>query len=142
MLSLSPVSHRVLETCEEYAIHAFEGFEGITLHEYESIDRVFALAQAIEEHGKPFALYFDYLGLEDVEKAISAFEEHYYGCFKSREDYAIDYYEQTGQLEKIEQAGLDSFYIDWSKIAHDWECSGDLLFLEESYEMIHVFSNH
>jgi antirestriction protein len=98
------------------------------------------LASAIAEHGKPFALYVDYFGFDDIERALIDFEDNYYGCFKSREDYAIDYYEQTGQLEKIELAGLDSFYIDWSKIAHDWEYGGDILFLKESYEMIHVFS--
>jgi antirestriction protein len=138
MLSLSPVSH--LETCEEYAIHAFEGFEGITLDEYESIERVSALAQAIEEHGKPFALYVDYFGFDDIDRALIDFEDHYHGCFKSREDYAESYYEESGMISAIELAGLNSFYIDWIKIAHDWECSGDILFLEESYEMIHVFS--
>jgi antirestriction protein len=140
MLSLSPVSH--LETCDEWAIHAFEGFEGISLDEYESIDRVSALAQAIAEHGKPFSLYVDYLGFDDIEQALNDFQDNYYGCFKSAEDYAYNFFEETGQLKTIEQAGLNSFYIDWAKIARDWEYSGDLLFLEDSYDMIHVFSNH
>lgn len=138
MLSLSPVSHS--QVCEEWAIHDFEGFEGITLHEYESIERVWALAQAIEEHGKPFALYFDYLGLYDVDRARENFQDNYHGCFKSAEDYAYNFFEETGQLEKIELAGLNSFYIDWTQIAHDWEYAGDILFLKESYDMIHVFS--
>ena len=140
MLSTSPVSN--VEACEDWAIHDYQNFAGITLHEFESIERVSALAQAIEEHGQPFAMYISYLGFDDVDRAISSFEDHYCGCFESVEDYAQDYYEQTGQLEAIEKAGLNSYYINWKAIAHDWQCNGDLLFLEESYNEIHVFYNH
>ena len=140
MLSNSPVAH--LEICEEFAIHDFEGFEGVKIHEYESIDRVCQIAKAIDEHGKPFALYLDYLGFDDLEEAIASFEDNYCGCFDSIEDYVQDYYEQTGQLEAIENAGLNSFCINWKAIAHDWDCSGDFLFLEESADEIHVFNRH
>ena len=140
MLSTSPVAD--VEACEEFAIHDYQNFAGITLNEYESIDYISALANAIQEHGKPFALYLDYLDFDDVEEAVSSFQDNYCGCFESIQDYAQDYYEQTGMLETIEQAGLKSFYIDWGKIAHDWECNGDLLFLEESHNKIHVFYNH
>jgi len=140
MLSNSPVADT--EACEDWAIHDYQGFMGISLHEYESLDYVSALAQAIEEHGKPFALYIDHLGFDDVEEAISSFEDNYCGCFESIEDYAQDYYEQTGQLEAIENAGLNSYYINWKSIAHDWECNSDLIFLEESHNEVHVFYNH
>jgi len=140
MLSTSPVADT--EACEDWAIHDYQNFAGITLHEYESIDYVSALANAIEEHGQPFALYIDHLGFDDIEEAVTAFEDNYSGSFESIEDYAQDYYEQTGQLEAIENAGLNSFYINWKTIAHDWECSGDLIFLEESHNEIHVFYNH
>ena len=140
MLSLSPVAD--LEACEDYAIHDFEGFEGINLHEHESIDYVSALAQALEIHGKAFALYVDYLGLDNIAQALTDFEDKYCGCYESAEDYARDFYEQTGQLDTIEQAGLNSFYINWKAIAHDWQCNGDYLFLDESLDKIHVFYNH
>lgn len=140
MLSTSPVADS--EACEEYAIHDFENFDGVEINEYDSIEYISALALAIEEYGTPFSLYIEHLGYDDIEQAISDFQDNYSGCFESIEDYAQDYYQQTGQLETIEQAGLNSYYIDWSKIAHDWQCSGDLLFLEESYNEIHVFFNH
>jgi len=96
MLSESPLADTD-EPCEEYAIHDYENFQGIQLHEYESIEHVSALAQALEEHGAPFALYLEHLGFEDVEEALESFEDNYQGCHESVEDYAQDYYEQTGQ---------------------------------------------
>lgn len=140
MLVLSPVADT--EACQDFAIHDYQNFAGIRLDEYESIEHVSALAQAQSEHGKPFAIYIDYLGIDDVEEAVAAFQDNYCGCFDSVEDYARDYYEQTGQLKAIEKAGLNSYYVNWASIAHDWECSGDLLFLNESHDQIHVFYNH
>ena len=140
MLSCYPVAD--IEACEDWAIHDFKCFKNIQLKEYESIDYVSALAQAITEHDKPFALYVDYLGLDDIKQAVTDFPDNYCGCYESAEDYAQDFYEQTGQLEAIEKAGLDRHYINWKAIAHDWECNGDFLFLKESYNEIHVFYNH
>ena len=119
----------------------YQNFAGISLLEYESIERVSSIAIAIEELGKAFALYIDCLGFDDIEEAVSSFEDNYCGCFESAEDYAQDYYEQTGQLDAIVRAGLNSYYINWKSIAHDWQCSGDLLFLEESRSEIHIFHN-
>jgi antirestriction protein len=139
MLCTSPVAD--LEACEDFAIHDYQGFLGISLNEHENIDRVSALANAIEEHGQPFALYLDYLGFVDIAKAVRAFEDNYSGCFKSAQDYAQDYYEQTGQLATIQQLGLIS-YINWDAISNDWQYSGDILCLEQSSDQIHVFYNH
>ena len=140
MLSLSPVADT--EACEDWAIHDFECFDSISLSEYEDVDRISALAIAIAEHGNTFALYFNYLGLDDVEQAVANFEDNYCGCFESAEDYAQDFYEQTGQLKAIEEAGIDSHYINWKAIAHDWECNGDFLFLDDSEHYVHVFHNY
>jgi antirestriction protein len=35
MLSISPMAK--IQACQEWAIHGYEGFEGITIGEYESI---------------------------------------------------------------------------------------------------------
>ena len=117
MLSLSPVAH--IEPCEEWRIDDYECFEGVTVREYESIDRVSQIATAVEENGKAFALYLDYMGEDDIDKAVEQFQDRYRGCYESAEDYARDYYESTGMLERIEAAGLESFYIDFKKIAHN-----------------------
>jgi antirestriction protein len=47
MLKASPI-----EDAEEYAIHDYEGFEGVSLSEYHGIDEVSAMAAFIAEHGE------------------------------------------------------------------------------------------
>lgn len=141
MLSTSPIATDD-EPCEEWAIHDYENFCSIRLDEYENIEHVSALAQTLQEHGEAFAKYFEHIGFDSVEEALTSFEDNYCGCFESIEDYARDYYEQTGELEIIEKAGLNSYYINWSAIARDWEYSGDISCLEESHNQIHVFYNH
>lgn len=47
VLKFSPI-----ECAEEYALHDYEGVEGISLSEYEGIDDVAALAAFIDEHGE------------------------------------------------------------------------------------------
>jgi len=42
---------------EEWAIHDYEGFEGLSISEYESIEDVAKYAQLIEENGVAFAAY-------------------------------------------------------------------------------------
>src|SRR5687767_8165427 len=59
MLSKSTEPH-----AEEWAIHDYEGFEGLKLSEWESFEKVSEVAQAIEEHGPAFAAYVDNEGTE------------------------------------------------------------------------------
>ncbi|MCC2603641.1 antirestriction protein ArdA [Sphingopyxis yananensis] len=46
MLGRSPIEH-----AEEYAIHDYEGFEGVTISEYAGIDTLARLGAFIAEHG-------------------------------------------------------------------------------------------
>ena len=46
MLARSPIEH-----AEEYAIHDYEGFEGVTISEYAGIDTVARMGAFIAEHG-------------------------------------------------------------------------------------------
>ena len=46
MLARSPIEH-----AEEYAIHDYEGFEGVTISEYAGIDTLVRLGAFIAEHG-------------------------------------------------------------------------------------------
>src|SRR5690606_9964627 len=46
MLARSPIEH-----AEEYAIHDYEGFEGVTISEYAGIGTVARMGAFIAEHG-------------------------------------------------------------------------------------------
>lgn len=97
---------------EEWAIHDYEGFEGIRLEEYESIEKVAELARLIQEHGEAFAAYAGYVGLNYA--TAEGFEEAYSGEWDSEEEFAEDLMRECYEIpEHLE------FYIDYEKFARD-----------------------
>jgi antirestriction protein len=143
MLSWSPMSRT--EECvgeafpkgAEWAIHDYENFEGITISEYESIERVSKLAMLVEEHGEPFGAFLEWYGEDEEEK----FEESYVGCYKSKQDFAEEYYDECGLTEKIEKAGLPAYYIDFERIARDMFLDG-YSGVDRGHEKFYVFSDY
>ena len=129
MLKASPV-----EMAEEYAIHDYEGFEGVKLSEWEGLESAHQLACFIEEHGK---LGAELLNIYEIEEAEKALEDGYHGCFTSLADYAEQFTSDTSQVPEHLQ-----HYIDYERMARDWEMSGDIFTIETAYDEVHVFSNH
>jgi antirestriction protein len=78
---------------EEHAIHDYEGFYGIRLSEYESIERVAEIAAIIEEHGPAFAYYANYVG---GDPSAEDFEEAYRGEWESEEAFAEEHVNEMG----------------------------------------------
>lgn len=132
MLAASP-----MPDAEEWAIHDYEGFHGITISEHESIDRVVELAQKLEEHGEAFAAFLDCYSFEDIDD----FEDRYRGCYKSKEDFAEERYEEDGTIKRIEEAGLKSCYIDFEMVARDMFISS-YSGIDRGYETLYVFSDY
>ncbi|MDB9372377.1 antirestriction protein ArdA [Nodularia sphaerocarpa] len=134
MLSWSPM--RDDEACEEWAIHDYEDFEDITLGEYESIQRVSALAQALEEatDKEAFAAYLANYQYEintdtkdDLEEALEKFRDSYCGHYDSRRDFVLT----SEEIEAIYNfSGLQkdyqfwSFHIDWESVANELFMTG------------------
>jgi hypothetical protein len=78
MLKASPIAG-----AEEYAIHDYEGFEGVsTLSEYQGVESVAELAAFIAEHGELGGKLVEYFG--DLDAAREAIEDHYAGEYQSR----------------------------------------------------------
>lgn len=70
---------------EEYAIHDYEGFGSIKIHEYESICNIVEYTSFIQEHGElGLALLSDY----SIDDAQTMLEEHYQGCYDSEVDFS------------------------------------------------------
>ena len=124
------VKEQVLDTskelvAEEWAIHDFEGFGGLTISEYESFDNVVKIAEAIEEHGPAFAVWLDNdssHGPEDVED----FQEQYCGKWDSEKAYTEETICELGfgglTAEIIEE---NLSYIDVDYIKHEMFDVGD-----------------
>lgn len=122
-------------SAEEFAIHDHEGFEGIKIGEYESIETVAELAAAIEEHGEVFGKL--YAEENDIERARKMMEEGYYGAFKSLEAYAEESADDAGLLSGMPE-NLRC-YFDFEAFARDMELNGDVRTIETDDGMVHVF---
>lgn len=119
MLARSPV-----EDAEEYAIHDYEGFEGVSISEYAGIDIVARMASFIAEHGALGAgLLEQFSG--DMDQAESTLEDCYHGQFASLADYME---ELTTESVTIPEALR--YYVDWERMARDAEMGGDLFTIE------------
>jgi len=129
MLKASPE-----EDAEEWAIHDYEGFEGIQISEHEGFDTVAEYAAFIEERGVLGSLLIDHCG--GVEAAKTALEDHYSGEYESISDFAEQLTEETTSVP-------DSlaFYIDYEKMGRDLERC-DVFTLETAFREVHVFWNH
>ncbi len=130
MLEQSPISN-----AEEWAIHDYEGFEGVELFEYSSIESVVAFAEFINEHGQLGGELLNHFSnnIDDANKAL----ENHAGEYKSLADFAQ---ELTEQSTKIPQ-NL-AYYIDYEAMAKDMQMSGDVFTIELSFEQSHVFWAH
>jgi antirestriction protein len=127
---------------EEWAIHDYEGFGGLSLGEYESIELVAEVASLLSEHGGMFgALVGHFGGLANIEDAKACMEGGYHGAFKSLEDYVYEFVDDCyGDSVK----GLPDFirnHLDYEGMAHDLEISGDVFTIEYGGE-VHVFSSN
>lgn len=122
---------------EEWAIQDFENWHGIKIGENEDIERIAELAELIEEHGKPFALYCLH---HNDEATAEDFLEHYRGQYEDEEDFVYQSWEDDGTLKRLEEMNVNSCYIDWEAIASDWFIS-DYFSVEIGHKKIYVFSH-
>ena len=130
MLARSPI-----RDAEEYAIHDYEGFEGVTIQEYASIEKVARMGAFIAEHGALGAgLLEQFVG--DIDQAESALQDCYHGQHTSLADYME---ELTAESVTIPEALR--YYIDWEAMARDAEMGGEFFTIETARDEVHVFSN-
>lgn len=129
VLKASPIKDAV-----EYAIHDYEGLEGVQLSEYSGIAEVLELAAFISEHGALGAEAINHFG--DIEAAETALEDHYYGEYRSLAEFAEQLTEVTMQIPENLR-----FYIDYVVMARDLEIN-DVIAIETGFEAVHVFWSH
>ena len=130
MLARSPV-----EDAEEYAIHDYEGFEGVSISEYAGIDSVARMGAFIEEHGALGAGLLEQFG-GDIEQAEATLQDCYHGQFASLADYMEELTTESVTIPETLR-----YYIDWDAMARDAEMGGDLFTIETAHGEVHVFSS-
>ena len=140
MLKKSPVGY-----AEEWAIHDYSGFYGISISESESFEKISELAQKIQEfedddyrvNGEVFAQLYQDFGLDEALRMI---EEDYIGCYESVSDLAYEQENSNGSLDEIPQHLKG--YIDYDAIGRDIELNGEIYVVQLSYRENHYFYNH
>ena len=130
MLSTSPI-----EDAEEYAIHDYEGFYGLSISEYAGVNYAHERAVFIQQFGALGVEVLNYY--QDIESTTTALMEQYAGCYPSLADYAQDFTEESSDIPDCIK-----YYIDYEKMANDWEMSGDIVSFEMAHNEVHVFYSH
>ncbi|WP_238123318.1 MULTISPECIES: antirestriction protein ArdA [unclassified Xanthobacter] len=130
MLARSPI-----ENAEEYAIHDYEGFEGVTISEYAGIDNVARMGAFIAEHGALGAGLLEQFG-GDMDQAETTLQDCYHGQFASLADYME---ELTTESVTIPEALR--YYVDWDAMARDAEMNGEFFTVETARDEVHLFSS-
>lgn len=128
MLDASPITD-----AEEWAIHDYEGFEGIELAEYAGIEGVAEKAAFIAEHGRLGAELFTYYG--SLAEARQALEDRYQGQYECVADFMQESTEGCTAIPAPLQ-----YHIDWQAMARDAELSGDLITIQTAHDQVHVFA--
>lgn len=126
MLSWSPVADD--EPCEEWAIHDYENFADFSLREYESLEYISKLAQALDEaeDADAMAAWLNYakdmIHNPDVEKLAEEFSSYYCGHWESERDFVLksDEVEQVYNWAEFEEKFLFwSQHIDWDSVTRE-----------------------
>ncbi len=124
---------------EEFAIHDTDNLGGLHVDEFEDIEKLAELSMLIEEQGDIAAQVVSYCGgLDYLSEARRKLEENYQGVWDSMGDWAENYLESSGWLEKIPQELR--FYFDFEKYALNFRYAGDIFVIEAGGE-VHVFWN-
>jgi antirestriction protein len=124
---------------EEWAIHDYDNFGGLSLSEYEDIDRIVEVAFLLMEHRPVFASLLGYLGGTcAVDEARRYMEEGYRGEYDSLADYAQELIEECYSDTLKDLPDFIRYHIDYDGIAHDMELNGDVFTLECG-RRVHVF---
>jgi antirestriction protein len=121
---------------EEWAIHDYEGFGSLRLGEYESLERVAAIAAGIAEHGEAFTAWLSYDSDRDPVDT-SAFEDAYLGEWDSLRAYAEDYAESTGMYDAADRAGSPYVVVDIDMLTRDLDI--ELYTVESDHNTVYVF---
>lgn len=121
---------------EEWAIHDYEGFAPLRLSEWESFERVAAIAAGIAEHGAAFAAWLSYDETRD-QIDTGAFEDAYRGEWDSLRAYAEDYAESTGLYDVAEKSGSAYVVVDLDMLARDLDI--ELYSVATDHGTVYVF---
>lgn len=124
---------------EEWAIHDYEGFGSLALSEWESFERIAAIAAGIAEHGDAFTAWLSYDSCNDPSD-IHAFENAYCGEWPSLHAYAEDWADSAGLYDIAEKAGSPYIVVDADMLERDLDI--ELYTVDAADGGVYVFNSN
>jgi antirestriction protein len=121
---------------EEWAIHDYEGFGPLRLSEWESFERVSAIAAGIEEHGMAYAAWLSYDESREADD-VEDFENAYRGEWKSLHDYAEQYADDMGLYNAAEKCGSPYVTVDIDLLERDLDI--EMYTVDSDHYTVYVF---
>ena len=140
MLADSPTAKAEGVPAEEWAIHDYEGFGGLRIHENESIGALWEAHELLEslDDLEAFADWLAYERSADISEVtegnIEAFQEAYRGWYHNEQEFAEELVGELGILSNADN--LLSRYFDYEAFARDLFMS-DYYMTENGYVFCH-----
>ncbi|MBV9661115.1 MAG: antirestriction protein ArdA [Acidimicrobiales bacterium] len=125
---------------EEWAIHDFEGFNGLHLGEWENLEHVSRVANGIVEHGVAFA---HWATLVESDEDLEHFEDAYLGRWDSLTEFAENIFSDLGLDQEID-AHVPEYLQPYVKLdaegyGRDMALSGEIAAIEAEEGGVYVF---
>ena len=121
-------------SAEEWAVHDYEGFEGLDPGEYPGLPTLVLWAKMLAEHGEAWS---EYVRWQCDSATEEDFNERYQGEFDSPADFAQELFEQLYNLDASMPHEL-RYHINWDSVARDMRYGGDFYFSDDDGSC-HVF---
>lgn len=134
MLAESPMK----EEAEEWAIHDYE-LGGVKLKsEWESFDHIAMIGEilSLDYPEDVIAYVIDNYEPDSIEKAEELLSEIYVGEYEDLADYAEQYCDDCYDMRNLPKEF--AYYIDYERMARDWELSGDIHTIDNGYKSLYV----
>jgi antirestriction protein len=124
ILSSSPMSKE--ETCEEWAIHDFQGFGDYKVSEYHNLECLCDIAEFLARNESDFPVKVISQLVNDfgLEVAKEKLDDDFIGNFDTITDLAYHYVEETGLLYGVHES--IAMYFDYDSFGRDLELNGDV----------------
>jgi antirestriction protein len=127
-------------SAEEWAIHDYEGFGPLTIHEYEDFETVARVAAGIVEHGEAFAAYAEFIDCD--ADLLDGFEDAYMGEHESGAELAEELLEGSRIEEIVNQlpASLRGYVsVDFEAYFDDLVANGEVVAVPSRGGSLYVF---
>jgi antirestriction protein len=134
LLATSPVRAAV-----EWSIRDHNGYGGIEIGEFDSIERIVAITDLLADHAaEVIAPFVHGWGSRPAAEMRSAFEEAYQGRWETRDHYAEEVLAGEELLAQVPERLRG--YLELGRLLRDAERSG-ALWTVETADGIHVIAN-